>query len=118
MKNQSDCISINKMEAANKTILKVILLWLEETVPHNSPRRRNNDNMRPKLISYFTYKTPDSTEKFTETKKGLGSNEIYRYSDLINCEQWSSYINNLFNSSIRDEFVQFISPHENTTSKK
>jgi hypothetical protein len=44
MKNQSDWISINKMQAANKTILKAILLWLEETLLHSSPRRRNNDN--------------------------------------------------------------------------
>jgi hypothetical protein len=67
-KNQSDLISINKTQAANKTILKIISLWLEETLLHSSPRRRNNDNLQPKLNSYFTYQTPDSAEKFTETK--------------------------------------------------
>jgi hypothetical protein len=69
MKNQSDWISINKMQAANKTTLKVILLWLEETLLHSSPRRRNNDDLQPKLISYFTYQTPDSAKKITDTKK-------------------------------------------------
>jgi hypothetical protein len=80
MKNQSNWISINKTQAANKTISKVISLWLKETLLHSSPRRKNNDNLQPKLISYFTYQTPDSTEKITETKnKGLGSDKIYGY---------------------------------------
>jgi hypothetical protein len=66
---QSEWISINKMHAANKTILKVISLWLEEALLHSTARRRNNDNLQPKLNSYFTYQTPDSAEKFTETKQ-------------------------------------------------
>ncbi len=69
MKNQSDWISIKKTQAANKTILKVILLWLGETLLHSSPRRRNSDNLQPKIVSHFTYQTPDSPEKITETKK-------------------------------------------------
>jgi hypothetical protein len=118
MKNQSDWISINKTQAANKTISKVISLWLEETLLHISPRRRHNDSLQPKLNSYFTYQTHDSAEKIAEPKKkGLGSDEIYGYSDLINCEQWSSYIKDPFNSSVKEEYVQYISPLENTTSK-
>jgi hypothetical protein len=92
---------------------------LEETLLHSSPSRRNNDNLQPKLNGYFTYQTPDSTEKFIETKKiKLGSAEIYGYSDLINCEQLSSYIKDPFNSSVREEYVKIIPPLENTTSKK
>jgi hypothetical protein len=77
-------ISINKMHAANKTILKVISLWSEETLLHSTARRRNNDNFQPKLKSYFTYQTPDSAGKFAETKqnKGLACDEIYGYSNL------------------------------------
>jgi hypothetical protein len=69
MKMQSEWISINKMYAAKKPFLKVILLWLKETLLHTSARRRNNENLRPKLNSYFTYQTPDSAEKFTETRQ-------------------------------------------------
>jgi hypothetical protein len=100
------------MHAANKTISKVISLWLEETLLHSTARRRNNHNLQPRLNSYFTYQTPDSAEKFTETKqnKGLGCDEIYGYSNLINWEQWSSYIKDLFNSFVREQYMQFISP--------
>jgi hypothetical protein len=69
MKMQSEWISINKMHVAKKTNSKVISLWLEETLLHSTARRRNNDNLQPKLNSYFTYQTPDSAEKFTETKQ-------------------------------------------------
>ncbi len=92
---------------------------MEKTLLRSSPRRRNNDNLQPKLFSYFTYQTPDSTEISQRQKnEGLGSDEIYGYSDLINCEQWSLYIKDPFNGSVRDELVQFISPLKNTTSKK
>jgi hypothetical protein len=94
-------------------------LWLEETLLHSTASRRNNDNLQPKLNSYFTYQTPDSAEKFTnKTKKGLGCDDIYRYSNLISCKQWSSYINNPFNSFVWQQYMQLISPFENTTSKK
>jgi hypothetical protein len=69
MTNQSNWISINKTQVANKTILKVISLWLEETLLDSTARRRNNDNLHTKLYNYFTYQTPDSAEKFRETKK-------------------------------------------------
>ncbi len=68
MKMQSKWISTNKTSAANKTILEVISLWLEETLLHSTARRRNIDNLQPTLNSYFAYQTPDSAEKFTETK--------------------------------------------------
>ena len=84
MKMQSEWISINKMHAANKTISKVISLWLEETLLHSAARKRNNDNLQPTLSNYFTYQTPDSAGKFAETKqnKGLACDEIYGYSNL------------------------------------
>jgi hypothetical protein len=40
MKMQIEWISINKMHAANKTILKVIPLWLKETLLHSTARKR------------------------------------------------------------------------------
>ena len=49
MKMQSKWISTNKTSAANKTILEVISLWLEETLLHSTARRRNNDNVQLKL---------------------------------------------------------------------
>jgi hypothetical protein len=78
MKIQSEWISINKTHAANKTILKVISLWLEETLLHSTARRRNYDNLQPKLNSYFTYQTPDSAE-LTEAiqKKELRCDDIF-----------------------------------------
>ncbi len=117
---QSEWISINKMHAANKTILKVISLWLEKTLLHSTASRRNNDNLQPKLNSYYTYQTPDSTGKFKETKQkqGLGCDEIYGYSTLINCKQWSSHIKDPLKSFVRKKYVQCISALENTTSKK
>ncbi len=69
MKMQSELIFINKMHVAKKTTLKVISLWLEETLLHSTARRRNNDNLQPELNSYFTYQSLDSAEKFTDTRQ-------------------------------------------------
>ena len=68
MKMQSEWISNNKVMRL-KNHFEVILLWLEEILLHSTARRRTNDNLQPKLNSYFTYQTPDSAEKFTETKQ-------------------------------------------------
>jgi hypothetical protein len=53
-----------------------------------------------------------------QDKKGLRCDEVYGYSNLINCKQWFSYIMAHFNSFVREQYAQFISPLENTTSKK
>jgi hypothetical protein len=82
MKMQSEWIYNNKMHAANKTTLKVTSLWLEETLLHSTASRRKNDNLRPKLNSYFTYQTPDSTDKFTETRQNKDS-YVMRSTDIV-----------------------------------
>ncbi len=117
---QSEWVSVNKMHAANTIISKVISLWFEETLLYSTASKRNNDNLQPKLNNYFTYQTPDSAENFTETKqkKRLKCNDIYGYSNLINCEQWFSSIMDPINSFVREKYLQFISPLEKTTSKK
>jgi hypothetical protein len=68
MKMQSEWISNNKVMRL-KNHFEVILLWLEEILLHSTARRRTNDNLQPKLNSYFTYQTPDSAEKLTETRQ-------------------------------------------------
>jgi hypothetical protein len=94
-------------------------LWLEETLLHSTARRRNNDDLQPKLNSYFSYQTPDLQKNLhKQVKKGLRCDEVYGYSNLINCKQWSSYIKDPLHSFAREQYVHFISQLENTTSKK
>ncbi len=82
MKMQSELISINKTHAAKNTITKLISLWLEETLLHSTARKRNKDNLQPKLNSYFTYQTPDSTAK-THRNKTNKDSDVMRSTDIV-----------------------------------
>jgi hypothetical protein len=67
MCKQSEWILESKTCAANKTILMVLSIWLEDTLVHSKPRKRNSIHLRPKLTSMFTYKNPDTAEKYAAT---------------------------------------------------
>jgi hypothetical protein len=54
MCKQKEWISESKMCAANKTILTVLSIWLEETLVHSKPRKRNSIHLQPTLTSMFT----------------------------------------------------------------
>ena len=58
MCKQSEWISESKTHAAKKTILTLLLIWLEEALVHSRPKKRNNCHSRPKLTSMFTYQNP------------------------------------------------------------
>ncbi len=62
MCKQSEWISESKMRAANKAILMLLLIWLEETLVHSRSKKWNNCHLRPKLTSMFTYQNPVTAE--------------------------------------------------------
>ncbi len=117
MCKQSKWISECKKHAANKTILTVLLIWLEDTLLHSKPRKRNSIHSGPKLTSMFTYLNPDTAEKYAATIQNDNDN-IYEFCPLLNCNEWTRYIRDLLNKSVRDEFVEFITPDGTTNNLK
>jgi hypothetical protein len=117
MCNQSEWILESKTRAANKTILMVLSIWLEDTLVHSKPRKRNSIHLRPKLTSMFTYLNPDTAEKYTATIQNNNDN-IYRFCPLLSCNEWTRYIRDPLNKSVRDEFVEFITPDGTTNNLK
>jgi hypothetical protein len=99
MCKQSEWISESKMLAANKTILMVLSIWLEETLIHSKSRKRNDLHLRPKLTSMFTYQNPDTAEKYVATVE-INNYNIYGYCPLLNCNEWTRYIMDLLNKSV------------------
>ncbi len=55
MCKQSEWILESKTRTVNKTILMVLLIWLEDTLVHSKPRKTNSIHSRPKITSMFTY---------------------------------------------------------------
>jgi hypothetical protein len=117
MCKQSEWISKSKTCAANTTILMVLSIWLEDTLVHSKPRKRNSIHSRPKLISMFTYQNPDTAEKYTATIQNDNDN-IYRFCPLLNCNEGTRYIRDPLNKSVQDEIVEFITPDGTTNKSK
>ena len=99
MCKRSEWISESKTRAANKTILKVLSIWLEDTLVHSKPRKRNSIHLQPKLTSMFTYQNPDTAEKYAATIHNDNDN-IYGFCPLLNCDQWTRYIRDPLNKSV------------------
>jgi hypothetical protein len=117
MWKQSEWISESKTRAANKTILMLLSIWLEETLIHSRSKKRNNCHLQPKLTSMFTYQNPVTAETYTATVQN-NDGDIYGYCPLLNCDEWTRFIKDLFNKFVRDNFVEFISPEESTKGPK
>jgi hypothetical protein len=117
MCKRSEWISESKTRAANKTILTLLLIGLEETLIHSRSKKRNNCDSRPKLTSMFTYQNPVTAETYTATVQNDDGN-IYGYCPLLNCNVWTRLIKDHFNKFVRDNFVEFISPDESTKGPK
>ncbi len=99
MCKQSEWILESKTRAANKTILMVLSIWLEDTLVHSKPRKRNSIHLRPKLTSMFTYQNPDTAEKYAATIQNNNDN-IYGFCPLLICDEWTRYIRDLLNKSV------------------
>jgi hypothetical protein len=55
MRKQSEWISETKTRSANKTILMLLSIWLEDTLFHSKAKHRNDCHLQPKLTHNFTY---------------------------------------------------------------
>ena len=117
MKKQSEWISESKTKAANKTISKLLSIWLDETLLHSKAKYRNDYNLRPNLQQYFTYQNPTTTQ-LDATKNHIDDQSVYEYSHLLKCENWKSVIKDPFNKLSRDTFIKLISPNESTNGQK
>jgi hypothetical protein len=117
MCKQSEWVSESKTCAGNKTILTVLLIWLEDTLVHSKPRKRNSIHLQPKLTSMFTYQNPDTAEKYAATIQNNNDN-IYGFCPLLNCNEWTRYIRDPLNKSVQDEFIDFITPDGTTNNSK
>jgi len=117
MRKQSEWISESKTRAANKTILTLLSIWLEDTLSHSKPKKRNDYNWRPKLQHYFTYQSPTTTQS-DATKSHIDDQRVYEYCHLLNCKEWNSFIKDPFNELNREKFIEFISPDESTEGQK
>ncbi len=117
MCKQSEWISESKTRAANKTSLTVLSIWLEDTLIHSKPRKRTSIHLQPKLTSMFTYQNPDTAEKYAATIQN-DNDDIYGFCPLFNCNEWTRYIRDPLNKSVRDEFVEFITPDGTTNNSK
>ncbi len=55
MRKRSEWISESKTRAANKTISRLLSIWLNDTLSHSKPEKRNDRAWRPTLTETFTY---------------------------------------------------------------
>ncbi len=78
MCKQSEWILESKTCAANKTISLVFSIWLEDTLIHSKPRKRNSIHLRPKLTSMSRYQSPDTAKKYAATIQNNNDN-IYGF---------------------------------------
>ncbi len=78
MRKQSEWISETKTRAANKTILTLLSIWLEDTLFHSKAKYRNNCHLRPKLTHNFTYQSP-TTAQSDATKINIHDHVVYDY---------------------------------------
>ena len=113
MRKQSEWISESKTRAANKTISRLLSIWLEDTLSHSKSKKRNDCNVRPTLTHTFTYQSPTSTEADSK-KSHIHDQIVYQYPNFLTCDRWNSFITDPFNISNRERFVEFISPDEGT----
>ncbi len=82
MRKQSEWISETKTCAANKTILMLLPIWLEDTLFYSKAKKRNNCHLWPKLTHNFTYQSP-TTAQSDATKINIDDHVVYNYCPLL-----------------------------------
>ena len=117
MRKQSEWISESKTRAANKTISRLLSIWLEDTLSHSKSKKRNDCNVRPTLTHTFTYQSPTSSEADAK-KSHIHDQIVYQYPNLLRCDVWNSFITDPFNTSNREKFIKYISTDEGMKGQK
>jgi hypothetical protein len=65
----------------------------------------------------FTYQNPVTAKTYAaifQNNYGI----IYKYCQLLNCDEWTRFTKDPFIKFVRDNFVEFISPDESTKGQK
>jgi hypothetical protein len=70
-----------------------------------------------KLTSMFTYQNPVTAETYAATVQSNDGN-IYEYCPLLNCNEWTRFIKDLFNKFGGENFFELISPDDSTKCLK
>ena len=109
MRKRSEWISESKTRAANKTISRLLSIWLNDTLSHSKPEKRNDRAWRPKLTETFTYQSTTTTEADAKHSH-IHDQIVYQYPHFLRCDIWKSFIRDPFNISNRESFIEFISP--------
>ena len=109
MRKRSEWISESKTRAANKTISRLLSIWLNDTLSHSKPEKRNDRAWRPKLTETFTYQSTTTTEADAKHSH-INDQSVYQYPHFLRCDSWKSFIRDPFNISNSESFIEFISP--------
>ncbi len=76
---------------------------------HSTAKKRNNQNKRPLFTEKFIYQEQLTIEKYNKLiQKDEGAS--LRYSEFINFNKWTNFIQNPFDSDARQKYLDHISP--------
>jgi hypothetical protein len=113
MRKQSQWISESKTRAANKTIITLLSIWLEDTLNHSKISWRNDRHKWPKLTNMFTYQSPtsvsgdmffqkDNNDWDSDNDNAGADDSVYDWNNhLASCE-WGQFTRDPFNKLFRD----------------
>jgi hypothetical protein len=73
-------------------------------------RKKGNHNKQPKFTAMFIYQEQLTIEKYNKLISS-GTDNTLGYPKVINCAEWTNYVENLFNrSTSRQLYLDCISP--------
>ena len=118
LSQHSSWISINKTESARKSISRLLLDGLVDTINWGTGEGNTRGTS---AVNEFTYlvQTGDSADEFKKKTKNPNNNdECYGYSLCTRGNKWEHFITNPFNKEATETYLEYISPKVKPNTKK
>jgi hypothetical protein len=110
---------MNKTESARKSISKLLVLALIETLKDSTANQVVINFLWPQPASTFLIQTEVSVKTYKKEVEKYGNNdEICGYSDCTKGRIWNEFITNPFKKNVIEEYLNKISPKLMTDKKK
>ena len=117
LRSMSSLHSKNKLNSAQKSISRVTADVLIELTKNSTAAQRNNTNEQPSFEA-FQLKYIEKINKHYESQvQQNGDDRFMMYPSFLITDEWLKYINNPYNSMLRDSLINTVCPFSTEYNK-
>jgi hypothetical protein len=117
LRSMSSSHSKHKLNSAQKSISSVTAEVLTELTNNSTAEERNNTNEQPTFETFLMKYIEKINKQYESKLQHNGDDTFMMYPSFLITEEWLKYINNPYNSMLRDSLINTVCPFSTEYNK-